>query len=322
MEESMDYWNVIKSTMKFIDEKIADDLSVAVIAAKAGYSEYHFCRVFKEYTGMSLMDYARRRKLIHAILDEDKNLLEAAYDYGFQTQTGFIKAFKRIYNITPSQYRMNVLKTLPNGQRMVIFERIGKLKMNINVVNDNVLEKALAVADKMFNLTANGTGKYSYAFWKDNFLKNPELMIIAEDEKGIVGLFFGWARDNTVTLSYDWIEEKNGNDGLKETLLKHFEKKVTSLGYSRIALGVQEENEEFYLRNGYSGFLLAQSETIPLDKIAAVADGYEILSKHVYEGTVNQVKIAIDANSKTILKNKYLEELPGCNTIMVYWRDV
>ncbi len=31
----------------------------------------------------------------------------------------------------------------------------------------DVLEKALAVADKIFNLTANGTGKYSYDFWRD-----------------------------------------------------------------------------------------------------------------------------------------------------------
>jgi len=318
----MDYWNTIKSVMKFVDENIADNISIEMLARKAGYSEYHFSRVFKKHTGMSLMDYVRRRKLIYAILVRDKNLLESAYDYGFQTQTGFTKAFKKVYNMTPSKYRMNVLKSMPNGQRMIVFERIGKQKMNINVVEDNVLEKALAVADKIFNLTANGTGKYSYDFWRDNFLKNPELMVISEEEGNITGIFFGWANENTVTLSYDWIEAKYINDSLKETLLDYFEKQVVKLGYKRIALGVHPENERFYLEHGYNGVLMAQSQSIPLDDLVAVADGYEILSKHVYEGSVNQVKISVKSETKDMLKGKYLKELPECNTIMVYWKDV
>ena len=317
----MDYWNVIKNTIKFVDENIAEDLSVAILAEKAGYSEYHFCRIFKEYTGMSLMDYVRRRKLIHAILDKEKNLLEAAYDYGFQTQTGFIKAFKKVFDITPSNYRMNILKVMPDGQRMIAFERIGDLKMNINVVNDNVLEKALAVADKVFNLTANGTGKYSYDFWRENFLKTPELMIISEFDGEITGLFFGCV-DKAVTLCYDWVDTRYSDSNLKETLLKTFEKQAKDLGYKRIALGVLPENEKFYQDHGYSGFLLAQSDTVPLDDIEKVAKGHKILSKHVYEGYVNQVKIAVDTESKLLLEEKYKNELPGCYTIMVYWKDI
>jgi len=57
---------VSNNILRYIDEHIEEALTVGNIANEAGYSEYHFSRIFKDETKMKLKDYVIRRKLIKA----------------------------------------------------------------------------------------------------------------------------------------------------------------------------------------------------------------------------------------------------------------
>ncbi|ASA26180.1 AraC family transcriptional regulator [Paenibacillus donghaensis] len=76
------------------------------IAAEAGYSVYHFCRVFSLCKGMPVIEYVRRRRLSLAAseLFNGRRIIDIALDYGFETQSGFTKAFRKSFGYSPGQY--------------------------------------------------------------------------------------------------------------------------------------------------------------------------------------------------------------------------
>lgn len=104
----MDYSESIKRTKKYISEHLSDQLTAESIATNAGYSTFHFCRIFKEKTGKSLMSYVREQRL-EVAEEEMKNgesTAEVAVKYGFETTSGFSRAYCRKFGERPRK-RMN-----------------------------------------------------------------------------------------------------------------------------------------------------------------------------------------------------------------------
>lgn len=66
---------------------------------------------------MSYVNYMRIKKSIELLRNTNKKVLEIALELGFDSHEGFIKAFKKIYDITPSEYRkQNKNKDLSWGE--------------------------------------------------------------------------------------------------------------------------------------------------------------------------------------------------------------
>ena len=83
-------------------------ISVQDIATNAGFSMDYFNRIFLAHTGFSVMSYVnyiRLKKAIILLRNTDKSLLDIALEIGYDSHEGFTKAFKKKYNITPSEYR-------------------------------------------------------------------------------------------------------------------------------------------------------------------------------------------------------------------------
>lgn len=88
-----------------------DPLTAEQIAAQAGYSLYHFCRMFSKAQDMPVMEYVRTRRLSRAAVElfNGRRITDIALEYGFETPGGFAKAFRKSYGYSPTQYaaRMN-----------------------------------------------------------------------------------------------------------------------------------------------------------------------------------------------------------------------
>lgn len=98
----------IKKVTDYIQTHLDDELNVMHLAKVAGYSHFHFCRVFKAHMGESVMSYATRLRLERASKElclADKSIIEVALDAGYQTPTGFLKAFKLRFDTTPTAYK-------------------------------------------------------------------------------------------------------------------------------------------------------------------------------------------------------------------------
>jgi len=111
----MEYEPMIQSVLDEIDNRITENIQDDELARAAKYSVYHFRRVFMEMTGTPVMNYVTRRKLEHALYDlsQGRRIIDVAMDYGFETHTGFTKAFKKHYGYPPSLHRLHIIVTRP-----------------------------------------------------------------------------------------------------------------------------------------------------------------------------------------------------------------
>lgn len=85
------------------------------LAAQAGITPTHFCRVFKKATGVSPHQYVMRARLDKAqrMLEQtDSPMATIAESLGFTSQSHFTRAFRQFSGDTPSNFRRRRLETL------------------------------------------------------------------------------------------------------------------------------------------------------------------------------------------------------------------
>jgi AraC family transcriptional regulator len=84
------------------------DVSLSALASDAGLSRFHFCRAFKESTGLSPHAWLRQHRLEQAmnmLRDTDESVVSIAAALGYGSQTAFAAAFRKLTNETPSEWR-------------------------------------------------------------------------------------------------------------------------------------------------------------------------------------------------------------------------
>jgi len=104
----MHYEAVIKQSIDYIEEHLNESLTMDDIAQQAGFSKFHFHRIFYTKVGMSITEYIRMRRLAKAstaLLFTNERILDIAFYYQFQSQEAFTRAFKKTYQLPPGQYR-------------------------------------------------------------------------------------------------------------------------------------------------------------------------------------------------------------------------
>lgn len=87
------------------------DVSLGALAADAGLSRFHFCRAFKESTGLSPHAWLRQHRLEQAmnmLRDTDTSVVSVAAALGYASQTAFAAAFRKLTGETPSDWRRRV----------------------------------------------------------------------------------------------------------------------------------------------------------------------------------------------------------------------
>lgn len=97
----------MEQILAYIETHLDEPMTNRQLARLAGYSEYHFLRLFKEYTNMTCMHYISKRRLIRAAWDiaEGVRIIDAAIRYGWQSHSAFSKSFKREFGFSPSLLR-------------------------------------------------------------------------------------------------------------------------------------------------------------------------------------------------------------------------
>ena len=82
-------------------------LTTVLLAQELYASREHLSRVFKECTMESIHSYLTHLRMQHCrkALTEGATVLEACSDSGFPDYSSFLKTFRRMYGITPTEYR-------------------------------------------------------------------------------------------------------------------------------------------------------------------------------------------------------------------------
>ena len=93
---------------RLVERKLAESLTLGDLAAEAGFSRYHFLRIFKQTMGETPMHYVRRIRVeaTHALLvNSSCSIKEIARLVGLRDEFHLSRVFKKMTGAAPSKAR-------------------------------------------------------------------------------------------------------------------------------------------------------------------------------------------------------------------------
>lgn len=95
--------------LEHIDRELDQQLELDTLARIANFSSFHFHRLFTAWTGETLGDYVRRRRLevaaLRLVAQPRLPVLQVALSVGFGSTEAFARAFKTRFGSTPTGWR-------------------------------------------------------------------------------------------------------------------------------------------------------------------------------------------------------------------------
>jgi len=99
----------ISRVIDFILQNLTVDLSLENLANVAGYSPFHFQKIFKQVVGESPKQYVNRIRLetaAHAlVIHREKSVTEIAFENGFSSSAAFARSFKNYFGVSSEKFR-------------------------------------------------------------------------------------------------------------------------------------------------------------------------------------------------------------------------
>lgn len=193
----MEYRQHIQKVIDYIEENLTVEIDINELANVAGYSKYHFIKLFFKTTGMTPAEYIRKRRIteiVKEMADSEESISDIAFRYGFNSKENFTRAFKQEHKVLPSEFRYveNSLK---------LCEKIQFEKEKLDIVPE------IMTLDQMIFITYKSDEEDMTKFWnKYNCKKMSEKL-----SGGKVVLDYGiseWLIDEQRTEYHIGIEEK------------------------------------------------------------------------------------------------------------------
>lgn len=99
----------INRVQDYIEIHLAEELTLATLANVAGFSKYHFNRVFHSICGETLFQFIQRVRAERAatllLYHTKRSITEIALDCGFSSSALFARVFKQYFGVPASRWR-------------------------------------------------------------------------------------------------------------------------------------------------------------------------------------------------------------------------
>jgi len=108
LAENIRYYSVIDPALQKIHTDYHRKITIDELAAMCNVSKYHFCRIFRQATGQTAMQYLTGYRLMIAdvmLNNTDKSIAEIAWDCGFTDESYFCRCYKKSEGNSPRQNR-------------------------------------------------------------------------------------------------------------------------------------------------------------------------------------------------------------------------
>lgn len=100
----------VQKMQEFIEANLAGEITLTRLAEVSQFSPWYSYRLFREYTGLTVAVYVRRLRLSQSAMrlkKEHSRVIDTAFDLGFGSVDGYIRAFRREFGCNPAEYARN-----------------------------------------------------------------------------------------------------------------------------------------------------------------------------------------------------------------------
>lgn len=100
--------NDIIRAVRYINDRYRSNITLDDVTSHLHMSKYHFCRVFKQFTGATFLQYLNNLRLTEAhqlLLYTKKTINEISAVTGFNSTAHLTRTFNQIYGISPRSFR-------------------------------------------------------------------------------------------------------------------------------------------------------------------------------------------------------------------------
>lgn len=122
----------------YIESNLDAELTLDALSGVAGFSKYHFHRLFSAYTGLSLIRFVllvRLKRASYRIAFKDEvKIIDIALEAGFDSSEAFSRAFKRELGQSPSAFKTNPEWTKWHSAFRFRLPGPGDRKMDVGIV--------------------------------------------------------------------------------------------------------------------------------------------------------------------------------------------
>ena len=106
--KQQEYMEKFMYICSYITNHCTEDLNLDMVADLAGFSKFHFSRLFKQFTNVSFYRFLNEKRISIAenlLINLDNSVTDVAIQSGFSNLSSFIRMFKQIKNCTPTEFR-------------------------------------------------------------------------------------------------------------------------------------------------------------------------------------------------------------------------
>lgn len=106
IEDAITYDKQIENILNYINEHLAEDISISSLSEKFFLSRYYMMHKFKKETGYSLHNYVLQKRLITTanLIKQGIPITKAASQCGFKDYSNFLRAFKKSFKKSPRDW--------------------------------------------------------------------------------------------------------------------------------------------------------------------------------------------------------------------------
>jgi len=107
------YGELLRPALQYIDGHYKENIGIERLAGVCNFNPKYFCKIFKQYTSQTVMDYVNSYRLHKAeleLISTDHSISDIAANNGFFDAAHFSKYYKKTRGVTPSQMRKGGIK--------------------------------------------------------------------------------------------------------------------------------------------------------------------------------------------------------------------
>lgn len=106
----------IHEAVQYIENRLNAPITIEDVCHAGCYSKYHFQRLFHAATGVTIAEYIQTRRVTECarkLLHTNESILQISLEYQFKSHQHFSRAFRKLFGVTPSQFRKTGIANAP-----------------------------------------------------------------------------------------------------------------------------------------------------------------------------------------------------------------